>query len=484
MNYHSDDNHFAMGAQLVAEGYTPYAHFPYFQMPYAAYIYGGILNIDLSTHKYLILRLTNLAFCLAAIAVVYKICLKAAKSKLVALSGVLLLSASEFLNLAAEQLNSYAIANFFAILAFASLVIVTQSANSRTFLSALFLGAAIASKLYYALLAPPILIFAITLSQPGTHRAMLKTFALWSAGLAIALIPVGLVAAADPVAFIFGNYGYHIINSEYRELSQSGDGMSLPAKLKFLSQMLGKPTYLSIVIFGVILFSSVSRWSTTQQFEHRAFIAATGSFTFMLVAAMAPRPLWPSYFLAPLPFAIIALAYLYGTGSKTEEFREQRWDLRLANVAAFVVALTIPTNLYHLKKAMDMDSWSTVSIHKHGKQIHDLSARQGDNGKLLTFEGLYAIEGGLPFYRQMAGATFAYRVGDLMHDDLRVRSHIISKINIASLLDASPPTAILLSSRFDKFNGEILKYAADNNYKELDTQLPEHRFFIRADEKH
>ena len=481
MNYHSDDNHFAMGAQLVAEGYTPYVHFPYFQMPYAAYIFGTVLKFDLGIYKYLTLRLVNLTFCLAAITVIYFICLEAAKSKIVALAGVLLLSSSEFLNLAVEQLNSYAIANFFAILSFGSLLIANQSANRRIFLSSLFLGAAIASKLYYVLLAPPLLVFAMALSQPPTRRAILPACALWCAGLAVALIPVGLIAAVDPAAFVFGNYGYHILNSEYRELSQSGDGMSLSAKLKFLAQIFGKPIYLSVVIFGIFLIPYVRRHFTTRQFEHRALLAAAGSFSFMLIAAMVPRPLWPSYFLAPLPFAVISLAYMYGIAGNTEELRKQPWDLRLASVAIFVASLAIPTNLYQLKRAMNVDSWSTVTIHEHGKQLHDLVVGQGINGKLLAFEGLYAIEAGLPFYRQMAGANFAYRVGDLMDDHLRARSHVTSKINIASVLDASPPAAILLSSRFDRFNSEILKYAMTNKYIEFQTQLPEHRLFIRSD---
>ena len=482
MNYHSDDNHFAMGAQLVAEGYMPYVHYPYFQMPYAAYIFGAVLKLDLSAYKYLTLRLVNLGFCLTALAIVYFISLEAAKSKVVALTGVLLLSASEFWSLAAEQLNSYAIANLFALLSFGCLIFANQSINKRIFLSSLFLGAAIASKLYYALLAPPILVFAMTISQPATGRAVLRAFALWSAGLAVAFIPVGFIAAVDPVAFVFGNYGYHIINSEYRELSLSGEGMSLPAKLKFLAQILGKPTYLSIAILGFFMIPYLRLHFTTRQFEHRALLAAAGCFAFMLVAAMIPRPLWPSYFLAPLPFAAISLAYVYGVASKTEEFNAQRWNLRMISVAAFVASLTVPTNLYHIKKAMSLDEWSTLSIHQQGRQLHDIVVAQGLEGKMFAFEGLYAIEGGFPFYPQMAGANFAYRVGDLMDDRLRVRSHVTSKANLASVLDAAPPAAILVSGRFDKFNSEIVRYATTNKYKELETRLPEHRFFVRSNE--
>jgi hypothetical protein len=102
----------------------------------------------------------------------------------------------------------------------------------------------------------------------------------------------------------------------------------------------------------------------------------------------------------------------------------------------------------------------------------------GSIENLLAFEGLYAIEAGLPFYRQIAGTTFAYRVGDLMDDNLRVRRNIIYKGNINQVLQTKPPLGILVSSRFDKFNSESLKYATTNNYREVDIQMPDHRFFV------
>lgn len=483
MNYHSDDNHFAMGAQLVADGYTPYVDFSYFQMPYASFIFGAVLKAQLSAYKYLTLRLTNLVFCLASIALIYIICSNVARSKRVAIACVLLYASSEFLNLAAEQLNSYAIANFFGILAFATLIATVGSPASRAFFSGICLGAAMASKLYYALLIPIILVCAIAITQPLERRMVLQTALACLTGLAFALSPVALIAAIDPEAFWFDNYGYHILNSKYRELSQSGEGMTFPAKLKFITQMFSKPVFLATGVLGLILFSFAYRHGTARcingtRLDNRIFFVTLGSFASMLAAAIVPRPLWPSYFLAPLPFAIIALACLYGIGQKTEGFRRLSWDRHVINVAAFVALLSFPTNLHLLRKATSIDAWSTVTVHQQGHRIRNIMTEHGRIENLLAFEGLYAIEAGLPFYRQIAGTTFAYRVGDLMDDNLRVRRNIIYKGNINQVLQTKPPLGILVSSRFDKFNSESLKYATTNNYREIDIQMPDHRFFV------
>lgn len=488
MTYHSDDNHFAMGAQLVADGYKPYADFPYFQMPYASYIFGAVLKAQLSPYKYLTLRLANLAFCIGSIALLYLVCSRVAGSRRVALAGALLFSSSQFLNFAAEQLNSYAIANFFALVSFATLTVVDQPPTRRAFLSGFFLGAAIASKLYYLLLAVPMLVYAITLIQPATRRSAVRTGLSWSTGFALVLLPVAALAAIDPAVFWFDNFGYHVLNSTYREVAQSGDGMTAATKLRFLVRMLATPAYLSVLILGLVLFARTNghlrmQYASASGSGNRTVFLAAASVAVMFVAAVTPRPLWSSYFLAPLPFAIIALACLYRTANEVEKATDQPWDRSVMNVAILVAALSVPSDLYRLKRASNVDAWATVTVHRDGQRIRDLVTGRGRDAPLLAFEGLYAMEAGMPFYRQMAGATFAYRVGDLMDGSLRVRSSITSKGNIAALLDADPPSGILVSARFDEFNGEMLNYAATNHYREIDAKMPRHRLLVRAGEK-
>ncbi len=485
VSYNSDDSHFAMAAQLVAEGHTPYLDFPFFQTPYAPYIYAAALAAQLSPYKYLSLRLVNLLFCLASIAIVYFACKKISGNDRVALAGTLLFASSEYLNQAAEQLNSYGIANLFAVLSFTILVVAHRRVGLSALLSGLCLGGAIGSKLYYVVLAPPLLVFASTAATPCSPRISLRLGGAWLVGLGFGLAPAGLLALRDATVFWFDNYGYHLLNAEWRESTNFERGMSIPGKLKFLTQVLATPVFLATAILGYFLYSRVRsdapfQFTRVAHREVRIFLLAFASVAVTFAAAMIPRPLWASYFLAPLPFSVFVLASLYKVINEAPSLKPQPWDTHMLNVALIVCALTIPVNVHAVRRAMNVDAWSTVAIHKQGQSIRRELVRHGPVGTLMTFETLFAIEGGFPLYKETAGGVFGYRVGDLMPSDLRARCGILSPATIGRFLDTHPHLGILIGTRFPAFDKDLLAYAASRGYRESGLKIPEHRLFAAA----
>lgn len=487
LSYNPDDNHFATAAHLVAAGYTPYLDFPFFQMPYTPYIYALALETQLTPFKYVSLRLITLLFCFASIAIVYLGCKAIAKNNCVAIAGALLYSSSEYLNLAAEQLNSYAIANFFAVLSFTVLVIARRHFGFSAFLSGLCLGGAIGSKLYYVALVPPLLAYAAVAASPAITRAALTPATLWLLGLAVALIPACVLALGNPEVFWFDNYGYHLLNTKWRELTNFNRGMSWPGKLEFLTRVLGTPVFLATGILGYFFFwrfrdSFVSHFRGLSRGEVRIVFLASATFILALATSMTPTPLWESYFLAPLPFALFVLASLVRLNAETATLKQPHWDIHMLNVAVIVSLLTIPTNLYFVRRATNVNEWTTLAFYKHGQTIRNYLTQQGRRGTLISFENLYAIEARLPVPREMAGHVFGYRVGDRMTSDLRARSRILSASTISQFLDANPPAGILIGTRFKAYEQDLLQYATSRGYHEAGLNIPDHRLFIRARE--
>ncbi len=129
----------------------------------------------------------------------------------------------------------------------------------------------------------------------------------------------------------------------------------------------------------------------------------------------------------------------------------------MLNVAVIVSILTVPANLHLVRRATDLNEWSTLAFQRDGQKIRNYLAAHGQIGTLISFETLYAIEGGIPAPREMAGGVFAYRVGNLMASDLRSRTRILSPSTINQFLDSNPPQAILIGTRFPAFDKDLLK---------------------------
>ncbi len=195
----------------------------------------------------------------------------------------MLYASSPYLSLAADQLNSYAIANFFAILSVTLLVVARRRFGLSVFLSGVCLGAAVGSKLYYVVLAPPLLAFAFASVSPFSPRAALRLAACWMVGFALALVPAMVLALRDPAIFWFDNFGYHVLNTQWRESTNFNRGMSWAGKLEFLTQILSSPVFLATGVLGYLFFSRfrdnfISHFLGISRIEVRIFFSLRPPF--------------------------------------------------------------------------------------------------------------------------------------------------------------------------------------------------------------
>ncbi len=483
VEYMGDDNHFMSAGYLLARGNVLYKDFAYFQMPYAACIYAVILKAGFISFSYLSLRLFNLLFVLTALLALYWSCKRISNNRLVGLACVLIFASSSQLREASNQLNSYAIANCFVLLSFFFIIRSNRHYKLSTLFSGVFLGVAIGSKLYYLTLLPAMLIFAFWPSEKLSLKKALFKNLIWLVGLAAALAPAGIFYFRNPEGFVFGNLGYHLLNTKWRELTGFKTGMTLANKIQFLTDTLGAVPFFCILLFCILAASrlykgslEIKDWLKSE--KGKFLLLSLCLFTLALVASFTPTPLWNSYFLAPLPFALFTLASLWRIIGDSDDTSRLLTDIIIA--ALIVGILSLPPALYRILQASHITNWKTIAMHYQGRHLAQLLSERHLVGKVLSFENIFAIEGRLPIYNGMGPGDFGYRVGDLMTDELRERYHIVSSNNLFTYLDADPPVAILLGGvEFRQFEDSIIKYASLRDFEEVPSDIPGRRLFVR-----
>src|SRR5690606_38069187 len=85
------------------------------------------------------------------------------------------------------------------------------------------------------------------------------------------------------------------------------------------------------------------------------------------------------------------------------------------------------------------DRWYPVKAHERGARIADLM----DGGRVLTLAPIHAMEGGVPPYPEFVTGPLAWRVAHLVTPEERARQHLVTEEELAALLAAKPPRAVL-----------------------------------------
>ena len=90
-------------------------------------------------------------------------------------------------------------------------------------------------------------------------------------------------------------------------------------------------------------------------------------------------------------------------------------------------------------------------------------------GKVLTLAPLFPLEGGLEVYTEFATGPFAWRRAHLIPEQMRRKLGIVSEAELAALLDAEPPAAVLAGYE-NRFGLEepLIEYAESSGYRAVE----------------
>jgi hypothetical protein len=182
-----------------------------------------------------------------------------------------------------------------------------------------------------------------------------------------------------------------------------------------------------------------------------------------LPAALSPTPSFQQYFAMPLSFLFLVFLCLMAMAARSRE-RLVMGIMLLCLGLTLLVRLPI---LAGTPAMADVDAWPGVRFHRQATALRRELEEAGIQGRIATLSPLYAVEAGLPIYREFAAGPFLYRVGDLIPPADRGRFAAASPVDVAALFEREPPAAILVG--FERALDDALReYAKNNGYRIAD----------------
>lgn len=467
---------------LVSQNKVLYKDFAFLQMPYLPYLYAGLFKLfGITSHYFLWGKLVSFsALILAALALFLL-----ARRVLGEPTPAFGLAALFLLNMSivnpAREVSNYIIPVFLSFLSVYLFEIAQRHSSGHFWLMALcglLLAFAVGVKLTYASLIFPfmaVLVLYPLFTKASFSACMAYRCLPFVVGLGIGFLPLAAFLIKDTELFVFNNWGYHNLNTQWRFLTGYTDTMSFSSKILFALETFLKTENL-FLLFGA-LFGGVLTILNVRQTKHISAGALLAFLLFLsgLISALAPTPSFFQYYAVPISFLFILLIYLWAAG--TERTFRLRQTILFA-LASFSLLLQGPSLLNAISSLNLRNNWSPFYVRDISLQIREvLQANHSQN--VATLSPLYALEAGLSIYPELASGPFLYRIGDLLTTEQRNHFVATSPNTIKHVLQTNPPAAILTG-----FEGELdnplLEFALENGYREI--VLPDFEGILHIDQ--
>lgn len=458
---YDEHQHIAAGVLFARDGLLPYRDFPFFHVPYLVYIYGLLFKF---TDQYVLASRVFSAVCAAltcgaVFATAWRLFAGRSVGQRLAIAGsalTLLLAAPMVYGTVGLSWNQEP-SVLLALLAF----LAHHSALEREcpgrwlLLSGLLLGLAIGVRVT---LAPLVLPFAgmLWLMKAPVRKRVRTTF-IFSAGIALALLPVLCAAIAAPAGFIFGNVEFPKLNIDYRLASGEPRTMTMPTKLRFLFKEIVRPNWMLFFGFLAAWTAAWVRPPVPRGSWPRLLWFVLITFPFLLLGGLAPSPVFDQYFYPLAPFLIIGtLALFAGLPAGTPRLRWM-WG---AGVALVFGSVALASREYvDLQDLFRAQNWIPSKLHSQSEALRRLVP----GGRVLTLAPTLPLEAGLQIYPELATGPFAWRVAPFVARERRAGLRMLAGEDLASRVENDPPVAILLGFA-DRWEEPLARYAQAKGY--------------------
>lgn len=480
---HNEHMYIAAGV-LVAQNNILYKDFAYLQTPYLPLLYGSIFKVLGINSFYLLTgKVTSfIALLISGVSVLF-LARRLYQDRTIALGLVALFLLNMSIVIPAQESSNYIIPLALSLWAVCAFDVSLDSSKNRkllTAISGLLLALAAGVKLTYLPVMCPFLVVILYFSKlrTGSLSSLISERLLpFMTGFLMGCLPLFGFLLSDPESFVFNNLGYHSLNSQWRFLTGYTDAMSWPSKLVFASEIFLKTDNLILLvgsILGAIVLFRNSR--TIKRFPVGVVLALLLWIT-ALLTALAPTPSFYQYYALPVSFLFILLMYLWAPTIN----RKSSLQIILLIMVLFTLMSNAASLVESVKKLSDRSKWSGVHIHEMSVKIREIliENRLDPNGKVATLSPLFALEGGLSIYNELATGPFLYRVGDLLAPHQRVLFVATSPETVHRLLENDPPVAILTGYEGD-LDDPLIKYAEENTYRKVDLAGFEGILLIRS----
>lgn len=463
-----DEHQFIASAYLLAHnGLLPYLDYPYFHVPYLIIPY-ALLSL-LNDHLLHTARLFSVFCSLITVALIARYATKSfngagAESRRLLISGTVVLLVGNPLFIYTSGLAWNHDASVMLSIAgtlTALTAFTTAQRPHRSLIPGLLFGLAIGTRLSALPLLVPVVVYLVVFSFGARPREAMSRLAWLSLGTALSLLPTLALLAADPEAFLFGNFGYASLNTAYRELSGYRRAMSVPGKLLyFLERVVADPgTLVLFLLLGFLLFRIGA--SQLRRDVGREVIFLVTLIAFAFLGALAPTPSFTQYFFATIPFTLLAV--VRATGLLLSRSSDRTVARRVFLIAVIVCGFRALPAYWKVYKPLSSEPAPAALTHRLGTEIHE----RVEGGRVLTLGPIFPLEGGLGIYEPLATGPFAWRTAALLSPAQRRRFGLISPGELNALMEERRPAAVLVGVEREELERPLIDYARDNGYREV-----------------
>lgn len=475
----SHDEHMYLSAGALLGGNSLYGDFAYLQAPYMPYVYHWAFEIAGSDRLLTVARLLKVFIVFALVLAAYGACASLSGSPWFALGCVLLTVNNGVFRATIPFATNLDLATSLVLISV--WVYACLRRRKRAFfaqaLAGIGVGLAIGTKLTFA---PVLLCFVLpALAEFGASKRATRMIGAFVAGLAGALAPAFLVClAAGPDIAYFNNLGYHRLNALWRAETGFDHGMSLPDKLIFMRDQLLPPQnsllLLAVAVAGV-LWCSVWFRATSRPKWDPLFLTVLLLVAASIAMFIVPTPIWRGYLSPFVVFVTLAASAFYAYLAR----RRRRAVLALVwAAAAFLAARNAPADFRRAVESSKVESWTGSWIHRNALALKSIVPESERARPVATLSPLYALEAGLPVYRELATGEFAYRIGDRLSVEDSRRYRITSRRDLTGLLDRSPPSAIVTGFSGD-LEEPLATYARERGYTRVENIVDGGEVFVK-----
>ena len=485
-----DETQYIAAAQLASEGLVPFRDFLYLQTPYQIYFFAPLFSI-FGESGFIAARVATGMLGAGILATTF-FSLRAMKVEeaQAAICCVLLWLCHTFVFSVTVVRNDALPALLLAI----AILIAARQLSWRPeserravpwFIAGALLGLAAGTKVSY--LAPALAfagfpVWAFLLKAVPLREALRRSASI-GLGLVLALLPLLWFRDTAPLAFDYGNFGYHA-EAPLAWYAANGleDRLTLLAKVRdVLLTLVRGPALFALVIYGWLRLRSFRNRDSQSQFLILIDVLILAG----LAATIAPTPTWRQYAMPLLPPLFIGLGLVWrDVGDKPSN---TPLAAKLAMLIAAIIGIGQP--VFQLWQGTLGSDASPLTISKEGAYLAKEARNAGLAGESVSLSPEVVLASGLPLDPTFATGPFAYRTGSMVVPADRRTMKMTSVETIEAYLEQNRPDTIVTGyENFDHVDAlgleaPIEAYAKANGYHRIESPFGEAVFWLRTDQE-
>ncbi len=340
-------------------------------------------------------------------------------------------------------------------------------------LSGLMLSLAAGTKVNAFVFIP---ILAIASLLVPTHLKIadrLKGFTLpFAIGGIVGAIPVLIYLVRDPAKFLAHvvqfHTGPHVDYWASRVASAADEqvAIGLRGKLELATELWF--THINLIALFIIILMIVLRLLSRERWSAFANLSASHvvclvTLTAAVFVAFVPTPGFPQYYAVPIACVPFIVLIMFANLND-----EQKASARPALLAGMVLGLLIglPRLVQHAPELLSPKKWEVSRVHEFGTRLAQQINERGLKGPVATLVPVYALEGGLAVYPELATGQFAYRNAPFLSPELKQQFIATGPETVEALLSSNLPAAILVGFE-SELEKPFVEFAVKHGYVEV-----------------